>query len=38
VDGWIDASRLELTAADLDEIAAAAQATGAGRGPLPGRG
>jgi aryl-alcohol dehydrogenase-like predicted oxidoreductase len=36
VDGWIDASRLELTAADLDEIAAAAKATGAGRGPLPG--
>jgi aryl-alcohol dehydrogenase-like predicted oxidoreductase len=38
VDGWIDAARLELTAADLDEIARAIEATGAGSGPLkPGR-
>lgn len=33
IDGWIDAARLELTASDLDEIAAAIEATGAGRGP-----
>ncbi len=34
VEGWIDAGRLELEAADLDEIAAAITATGAGSGPV----
>jgi aryl-alcohol dehydrogenase-like predicted oxidoreductase len=34
VDGWLDAARLELTGADLAEIAAAIEATGAGSGPL----
>ncbi len=34
VDGWIAAARLQLTAEDLDEIARAIQATGAGSGPL----
>ena len=33
VEGWIDAANLELTSGDLDEIAAAIQQTGAGRGP-----
>ena len=33
VDGWIEAGSLELTAADLDEIAAAIGHTGAGSGP-----
>ena len=33
IDGWIDAARLELTAADLDEVAAAIARTGAGTGP-----
>jgi aryl-alcohol dehydrogenase-like predicted oxidoreductase len=33
VDGWIAAGRLRLTDADLDEIAAAITATGAGAGP-----
>ncbi len=33
VDGWIGAADLKLTAADLDEIAAAIRATGAGAGP-----
>ena len=33
VDGWIDAAALHLTAADLDDIAAAIAATGAGTGP-----
>src|SRR4051812_30408689 len=33
VDGWIDAARIELTAADLDEMAAAIERTGAGTGP-----
>ena len=33
VDGWIGAAALELTAADLDEIAAAIRETGAGAGP-----
>ena len=33
VDGWIDAARIELTAEDLDEIAAALEQTGAGTGP-----
>ena len=33
VDGWIDAANLELTRADLDEIAEAVNRTGAGTGP-----
>jgi aryl-alcohol dehydrogenase-like predicted oxidoreductase len=33
VDGWIGAATLELTASDLDEIAAAIARTGAGSGP-----
>src|SRR5438128_4168113 len=33
VDGWIGAATLELTAADLDEIAAAIARTNAGTGP-----
>jgi aryl-alcohol dehydrogenase-like predicted oxidoreductase len=33
VDGWVDAGRVELTDADLDEIAAAIRGTGAGSGP-----
>ena len=33
VDGWIGAAALELTPADLDEIAAAIARTGAGTGP-----
>jgi aryl-alcohol dehydrogenase-like predicted oxidoreductase len=33
VDGWIDAGNLTLTLADLDEIARAVEATGAGTGP-----
>jgi aryl-alcohol dehydrogenase-like predicted oxidoreductase len=33
VNGWIDAARLVLTDPDLDEIAAAIRATGAGAGP-----
>jgi aryl-alcohol dehydrogenase-like predicted oxidoreductase len=33
VDGWIGGATLELTAADLDEIAAAIARTGAGTGP-----
>ncbi len=33
VEGWIGAARLELTDADLDEIAAAIGRTGAGSGP-----
>jgi len=38
VDGWIGAATLRLTAEDLDEIAAALERTGAGRGPVrPGR-
>jgi aryl-alcohol dehydrogenase-like predicted oxidoreductase len=38
VDGWIDAASLELTDADLWEIAAAIGRTGAGQGPdLPSR-
>jgi len=37
VDGWIDGGRVALTAEDLDEVAAAIGATGAGEGPvLPG--
>jgi aryl-alcohol dehydrogenase-like predicted oxidoreductase len=34
VDGWIGAASLELTATDLDEIAAAIRRTGAGTGPV----
>ncbi len=33
VEGWIDAASLELTPTDLQEIAAAIAATGAGAGP-----
>lgn len=33
VEGWIGAAGLELTAADLDEIAVAIESTGAGSGP-----
>lgn len=33
VDGWIDAARIELTAADLDAIAHAIEQSGAGSGP-----
>ncbi len=33
VDGWVAAATLELTDADLDEIAQAVRATGAGSGP-----
>ncbi|OLB53246.1 MAG: hypothetical protein AUI13_12970 [Gemmatimonadetes bacterium 13_2_20CM_2_69_23] len=33
VDGWIGAATLELSAADLDEIAAAISGTAAGTGP-----
>lgn len=34
VDGWIRAATLELDSADLDEIAAALERTGAGSGPV----
>jgi aryl-alcohol dehydrogenase-like predicted oxidoreductase len=34
VDGWIEAATLDLTASDLDEIAAAIALTGAGSGPV----
>lgn len=33
IDGWIGAATLTLTAEDLDQIAAAIEATGAGTGP-----
>jgi aryl-alcohol dehydrogenase-like predicted oxidoreductase len=33
VDGWIDAASVDLTSADLDEIAVAIERTGAGSGP-----
>jgi aryl-alcohol dehydrogenase-like predicted oxidoreductase len=33
VDGWVDAGELVLDAADLDAVAAAIAATGAGSGP-----
>jgi aryl-alcohol dehydrogenase-like predicted oxidoreductase len=33
VDGWIGAADLQLTAAELDEIGASIQFTGAGAGP-----
>jgi aryl-alcohol dehydrogenase-like predicted oxidoreductase len=38
VDGWIAAATLELTSQDHADIAAAVERTGAGTGPLPGRG
>ncbi|MEP6917802.1 MAG: aldo/keto reductase [Acidobacteriota bacterium] len=34
VDGWIPAARVQLTDADLDEMAAAIERTGAGSGPV----
>jgi aryl-alcohol dehydrogenase-like predicted oxidoreductase len=34
VDGWLPAASLQLTAADLDEITAAIERTGAGAGPI----
>jgi len=38
IDGWLRAASLELTTADLDEIAAAIAHSGAGAGPVrPGR-
>ena len=33
VDGWIGAASVELSARDLDEIAAAIERSGAGAGP-----
>jgi aryl-alcohol dehydrogenase-like predicted oxidoreductase len=33
IDGWIGAATLNLSRADLDEIAATIKATGAGVGP-----
>ena len=33
VDGWVAAATLALTDADLEEIAAAIERTGAGAGP-----
>ncbi|MCU1488655.1 MAG: putative aldo/keto reductase [Acidimicrobiaceae bacterium] len=38
VDGWIDAASLDLSSEDLAAIATALEETGAGEGPLPGRG
>jgi len=35
VDGWRDAGHLDLTAADLEEIAGIIERTGAGTGPMP---
>lgn len=34
VDGWVDAARVQLTSADLDDIASALETTGAGTGPV----
>jgi aryl-alcohol dehydrogenase-like predicted oxidoreductase len=34
VAGWVDAAGLELSDADLDEITAAVESTGAGQGPV----
>lgn len=34
VDGWIEAATFELTPADMSEIAAAIEQTGAGQGPV----
>jgi len=33
IDGWIDAATLVLTAADVEDIAAAIQSSSAGSGP-----
>jgi aryl-alcohol dehydrogenase-like predicted oxidoreductase len=38
VDGWIGGATLDLTAADLEEIASAIERTGAGKGPVRPRG
>src|SRR6202790_5309978 len=38
VDGWIQAASLELTAADLEEIASAVERTKAGAGPVQPKG
>ena len=37
VDGWIDAARVSLTSADLEEIAGAVTRSGAGAGPVRAR-
>jgi aryl-alcohol dehydrogenase-like predicted oxidoreductase len=34
VDGWLPAAETELTPAELERIAAAIEATGAGEGPV----
>jgi aryl-alcohol dehydrogenase-like predicted oxidoreductase len=34
IDGWIDAAELELSEADMAEVAAAIERTGAGSGPV----
>jgi hypothetical protein len=34
VDGWLPGGTLVLTAAELDEIAALVETTGAGSGPI----
>ena len=34
VDGWIDAARIQLTSADLEEIAVVLETTGTGTGPV----
>jgi len=34
VDGWVGAAEVELTDADLEEIVAAVESTGAGQGPI----
>jgi aryl-alcohol dehydrogenase-like predicted oxidoreductase len=34
IDGWVSAAKLQLTAEDLEEIAAAIERTGAGSGPV----
>jgi hypothetical protein len=34
VAGWVDAAGLQLSDADLDEITAAVESTGAGQGPV----
>jgi hypothetical protein len=36
VAGWVGAAGLQLSADDLDEIAAAVASTGAGQGPVRG--
>ena len=37
VDGWIAAAELDLTTADLTEVASAIERTGAGTGPMLGK-